>query len=57
MLVNIFNNVIYVKFYGYYILQSGRTALHEAVLLESNDQVIKTLIQADASINIADKVS
>ena len=43
--------------HNYYTLQSGKTPLHEAVSVESNKQVVETLIKAGADVAIASKVS
>ena len=37
-------------------LQSGRTPLHGAALGWRNEQVVKTLIDAGADVNMVDKV-
>ena len=46
-----------IKWYhSYYILQSGKTPLHDASQ-RSNEQVVKTLIKAGADVNTTDEVS
>ena len=49
-------DVTFEWYHSYYILQSGKTPLHDASQW-SNEQVIKTLIKAGADVNTADEVS
>ena len=50
-------NVIDIKLHTMYILQSGRTPLHEATSRKSNDQIVDSLVKAGANVNVVDEVS
>ena len=38
-------------------MQSGETALHRAVSVQSNNEVVEILIKAGADVTVVDKVS
>ena len=38
-------------------IQLGRTPLHEATSMKSNDEIVNTLINAGANVNVVDEVS
>ena len=57
VIMKILKTVVWVKSSSYWILQSGRTPLHEAASWGSNEQVVETLIKAGAGVNATDEVS